>query len=340
MKNLRWLAMPLVLALALTACADETAPGTDDVPDATDPGGAAFQPEGPVDFVVHTGPGGGSDVFARAISELLVQEGLIEQQWPVRNEEGGSGAAAMAFMAELEGETDTIAAHTVTWLVTPLTNPEAAVDILQLTPIAQLVTEPTVMAVRADSEWDSLQDFVDAAAEDPGALVQAGGSVTSTDALAAEIIKAASGTEWGYLSFEGGGERIAALLGGNADMMFGGPSDFVEQVEAGELKVIAVIGPERSDLFPDAPTLQESGFDLSVPEQVRGIVGPPAMPDEAVTYYQDLFEQLLETDGWQEYAAENGFTTTFRPHDEYVEFLTAQIEIQRTELEALDLLDE
>lgn len=330
-RNRRWWVALLPLALVVTACGEAAAP---------DDGDGAFEAPDSVDFVVHTGPGGGSDVFARAIAELLVSEGLTDEQWPVLNEEGGSGAAAMAFMAEQDGRDDVIAAHTVTWLATPLTNEEAAVDILQLTPIAQLVSEPTVMAVPADSEFDSLQDFVDAAEADPGGLIQAGGSVTSTDALAAEVIKADTGTEWGYLSFEGGGERIAALLGGNADMMFGGPSDFTEQVAAGELKVIATIGPEPTALFPDAPTLAESGFDLTVPEQIRGIVGPPGMSEGAIAFYEDLFEQLLETEGWAEYAEENGFTTAFRPRSEYVEFLTEQIGILTTELEKLGLLAE
>jgi putative tricarboxylic transport membrane protein len=297
-----------------------------------------FDAGGPIEVVVHSGPGGGSDVHARQVSELLVKEGLIDQAWPVINKTGGSGAAAMAYMAEQAGKANVIAAMAITWITTPLTNAEAQVKTQDLTPIALLVTEPTIMAVRADSPWNSLKDFVDAAAAAPGTLTQSGGSATSADALAAEVIKAKTGTKWGYLSFEGGGERLAALLGENASMMFGGPSDFGEHVKAGELKVIATIGSERTSLFPDAPTLAESGYDFDVPQNLRGIMGPPNMPPEAVAYYEDIFRKLLETEGWKSYAAENAFTTRLLGSAEFRDYLAGQIDTLSVVLDDLGLL--
>ena len=294
---------------------------------------------GPTEFVVHTGPGGGSDVFAREVTALLEQEELVDQSsWTVRNEEGGSGASAMAFLRRLGGETETIALTTPTWLTTPLTTPEAAVTIDQLTPIARLVNEPMVMAVKADSEYQELQDFVDAAEGEPGGLVQAGGSVTSVDAIAGEIIMAETGTDWSYLSYEGGGERITALLNGDADMMFGSPSDFTEQVRAGDLRVIATIGEEAPALFPEAKTLADSGIDVEVPNQVRGVVGPPDMPAAAVEYYQGVFQDLTETEGWATYVEDNGLTTVFADGEEFGTYLEEQNELLEAKLDELGLL--
>lgn len=295
-------------------------------------------PEGNIEVIVHSGPGGGSDVFARQVSEMLVKEGLIDQAWPVVNKSGGSGAAAMAYMAQKAGDPATISAMAITWVTTPLTNPEAEVKVSDLTPIALLVTEPTIMAVRKDSPWNSLKDFVDAAAAAPGTLTQSGGSVTSADALAAEVIKDQTGTKWGYLSFEGGGERLAALLGGNASMMFGGPSDFGQQVEAGELKVLATIGSVRTALFPDAPTLAEAGYDFVVPQNFRGVMGPPDMPAEAVVYFEDIFSRLLETESWKTYAAENSLNTSYLDSDGYREFLVQQNTTLSAVMEKLGLL--
>jgi putative tricarboxylic transport membrane protein len=299
---------------------------------------SGYMPEAPVEIVVHSGPGGGSDVHARKMVDMLVREKLADTAWPVLNKTGGASAAAMAYMAEQKGKSNVIAAMAITWVTTPLTNAEAAVKTLDLTPIALLMNEPTLMAVKSDSPWKSLQDFVDAAKAAPGTLSQSGGSVTSADALAAEVIKAKTGTKWGYLSFEGGGERLAALLGGNAAMMFAGPSDLGQQAKAGEVKVIQIIGPERSALFPDAPTLKEGGFDFDVPQNFRGIMGPPDMPPEAVAYYEDIFRKLVESESWKAYTAENGFTTTFLGAADYKKYLEGQIDTFSVVLKELDLL--
>lgn len=297
-----------------------------------------FTPPDAIEIVVHSGPGGGSDVFARQVSEMLVKEGIIESAWPVLNKSGGSGAAAMAYMAENKDRNDMIAAMAITWVTTPLTNAEAQVKTLDLTPIALLVVEPTVMAVRADSPWTSLKEFVEAAKAEPGTLTQSGGSATSADALAAEVIKSKTGAQWGYLSFEGGGERLAALLGGNASMMFGGPSDLGSQVQAGELKVIATIGGSRTALFPDAPTLSESGFDFSVPQNFRGVMGPPGMSPEAIAYYEDVFRRLVDSESWKAYATENALNTQFLGSADYRAWLDGEIGTLSQVLSDLDLL--
>jgi putative tricarboxylic transport membrane protein len=305
----------------------------------TDGGSSGDFEPGPTEFVVHTGPGGGSDVFAREVTALLEQESLVARSsWTVRNESGGSGAAAMAYLARLSGETGTVALTTPTWITTPLTTPEAAVTLDQLTPIAQLITEPLVMAVRADAPYQRLEDFIAAAQREPGGLVQAGGSVTSVDAIAGEIIQEATGTDWSYLSFEGGGERITAVLSGDADAMFGSPADFAEQSRAGALRVIATIGDQAPALFPDAPTLADAGLDIEVPQQLRGVVGPPEMPQEAVAHYEGLFQRLTQTEAWKAYTAENGLTTVFAGGAEFGANNQQQTDLLRTRLESLGLL--
>jgi putative tricarboxylic transport membrane protein len=329
-KIIRTTVAVAAVSLTLTACGGAESGGTDS--------GEEFEP-GATEFMVHTGPGGGSDVFAREVTALLEQEELVDQSsWTVRNEEGGSGASAMAFLRRLSGESETIGLTTPTWLTTPLTTPEAAVTMDQLTPIARLINEPMVMAVKADSEYQELQDFIDAAEAEPGGMVQAGGSVTSVDAIAGEIIMAETGTDWAYLSYEGGGERITALLNGDADMMFGSPSDFTEQVRAGDLRVIATIGDEAPALFPEAKSLPDSGVDVDVPQQVRGLAGPPDMPAEAVEYYENLFEELTQTEAWAQYVEDNGMTTVFAGGEEFGTFLEEQNELLRAKLDELGLL--
>lgn len=319
----------LVLASALlTACAGNAPGGGGD--------GEAFEPT-KVDLVVHTGPGGGSDLFARQLTDTLDKTDLSSARWTVRNENGGSGASAMAYMRGKAGRDDTIAMTTPTWLTTPITNSEAEVTIDQMTPIAQLATEPMVMAVKADSPYRSLQDFIDDARGKPNKLVQTGGSVTSVDALAGKIIQDETKTKWRYLSYEGGGERIAAILGGDADMIFAAGAELKEQVRAKKMRVLASIDAEPSSVFPDAPTLADEGIDVEIPQQIRGVVGPPEMPKEAVTYYEGVLRKVLETKEWKAYAEANGLENAFVDSAEFGQKLAKEKKLMQGVLERLGL---
>jgi putative tricarboxylic transport membrane protein len=330
-RSIRSGSILVLLILLLSACGLD---GGDSESDSE--GGGGFEPSRP-EFLVHTGPGGGSDIFVRDVIEIMREEGIISGNWPVRNEEAGEGAGAMSYLMSKSGETDTISAMTTTWLTTPLTIEGAEVTVEDLTPIAGLIIEPELMAVATDSDYSSLTDFVDAAKEQPGKLVQAGGSTTEVGALNGATIEQEAGTDWKFLSFEEVGQRITALLNGDAHMMLGSAQDFAAQVDAGKLEVVASISPEPSPVFPDAPTTADEGFEAELVPQVRGIMGPPDMPQEALEYYQGIFEELVETDAWKEYAETNGLVTQLRVGEEWGDFLAEQNDVVAEKLEEVEL---
>ena len=137
-------------------------------------GSQEFKPSKQIEAVVHTGPGGGSDLLARAIAELLQKEKLITQRMQVVNKPGGGPAVAMSYLAEKKGETHTIGFFTGVWVTNPLTTAEATVTVKDLTPIVRLVLEPAVIAVKADSPYKNMKDFIDAAKKNPKQLAQSG----------------------------------------------------------------------------------------------------------------------------------------------------------------------
>jgi putative tricarboxylic transport membrane protein len=330
-RGLPILLCALLLALAAGCGLNEDSGGSGE--------GDDFEPSD-VEFMVHTGPGGGSDIFARDVITMLRDEDIISENWPVRNEEAGEGAGAMSYLLGEAGETNIISAMTTTWLTTPLTIEGAETKVTDLTPIAGLIIEPEVMAVTADSEYETLSDFVDDAKAQPGKLVQAGGSTTEVGALNGKAIATEAGTSWKFLSFEEVGQRIAALLNGDADMMFGSAQDFTAQVEAGKLKIIATISPEPSPVYPDAPTTEDEGFSTALVPQVRGVMGPPEMPEDARAYYEGVFSDLVETDAWESFADKNGVVTELRLGEEWGDFLAEQEEIVREKLDEVGLLIE
>ena len=248
-----------------------------------------------------------------------------------------AGTGAMAYLLEQAGQSDTISAMTTTWLTTPLTIEGASVTVDDLTPLAGLIIEPEVMAVPPDSPYRSLSDFVEAAKEQPGGLVQTGGSTTEVGALNGEAIQAEAGADWQFLSFEEVGQRVTALLNGDADMMFGSAQDFAAQVEAGKLRIIATISPTPSPIYPDAPTPEDEGFDSALVPQVRGVMAPPDIPEEALAYYEGLFKKLVKTDSWKEYAEKNGLVTQLKVGEEWESYLNQQNQLVEETLKTADL---
>jgi putative tricarboxylic transport membrane protein len=267
----------------------------------------AFKPTRPVEAVVHTGPGGGADILARAISDMMEKEKLLPQRLQVVNKSGGNSAVAMAYLAEKKGDTHMIGFFTGVWVTNPLTTAEAKTTIRDLTPIVRLVLEPAVVAVKADSPYKNMRDFVEASKKNPGQLKQSGGSVTGRDNLVRLVIQKATGANWVFVSFPSGGERISNLLGGHVDMMVIEPQEAGEHIRAGNMRVIAALTEKRLPSFPDVPTLKEQGIDVPVIPQARGVVAPPGVPNDVVLYWEGVFDRFAKTESWKKYLAQNQF---------------------------------
>ena len=266
-----------------------------------------FKPSRQIEAVVHTGPGGGSDIFARAIAEMLQKEKLILQRMQVVNKSGGGSAVAMSYLAEKKGDPHTIGFFTGVWVTNPLTTSEATVTIKDLTPIVRLVLEPAVVAVKTDSPYKDMKDFIEAAKKSPNQLRQSGGSVTGRDNLMRLLIQKATGAQWTYISFPSGGERLSNLLGGHVQMMVIEPQEAAEQIRAGNLRVIASLTEKRLSSMPKVPTIKEQGIDVTIIPQARGILAPPAAPKEVVQYYEGVFDRFAKTASWKQYVEQNQF---------------------------------
>ena len=270
-----------------------------------------FKPSRQVETVVHTGPGGGSDIFARAIAEMLQKEKLITQRMQVVNKPGGGPAVAMSYLAEKKGETHTIGFFTGVWVTNPLTTVEATVTVNDLTPILRLVLEPAVIAVKADSPFKTMKDFIEAAKKNPKQLGQSGGSITSRDNLMRLLLQKSTGAQWNFISFPSGGERLSNLLGGHVQMMVIEPQEAGEQIRAGNLRVIASLTEKRLASLPNVPTIKEQGIDVPLIPQARGVLAPPAASKEVVQYWESVFDAFVKTSTWKQYVEQNQFEDAY-----------------------------
>ena len=211
------------------------------------------------------------------------------------------------------------------------------------TPLAQLMSEPEGVLVPGDSPYQTIDDLVEAWTADPGSLAIGGGSSPGGPdflfpmQLAAEI--GIDPNEVNYVSYDGGGPLASALLGEKIAVGFSGLAEFADQVESGELRVLAMSGEERypAGPFADVPTLTESDVDL-VFLNWRGVLAPPEISDERAAELLGYLEEMHDSDGWREQLESNGWTDDFKTGDDFATFLQEQDDRVSGTLEELGLL--
>jgi len=294
----------------------------------------SYRPSRPVELVVHSALGGGSDVFAREVVAMAEREKLLTQPIRIVNKTAGAGLEAIAYLADKKGDDHTIAIFTNTWIATPLTNKDARHTVTDLTAIVRLVLEPTIVVVRADSPYKSMNDFVAAAKQNPLGLKQAGGSVTAIESLSGLLIQKATGVQWTFISTPAIKDRIANLLAGNVDVIIPQPQDVNEHIAAGKMRPIAALTEKRLAVLPNVATIKEQGINVPIIANARGLLGPPAMPREVVEYWEDFFSRLVQTASWKRYVEENQVQDVFLKSRELAPFLVEQDQLMRSVLQA------
>jgi len=294
----------------------------------------SYRPSRPVELVVHSALGGGSDVFAREVVAMAEREKLLTQPIRIVNKTAGAGLEAIAYLADKKGDDHTIAIFTNTWIATPLTNKDARHTVTDLTAIVRLVLEPTIVVVRADSPYKSMNDFVAAAKQNPLGLKQDGGSVTAIESLSGLLIQKATGVQWTFISTPAIKDRIANLLAGNVDVIIPQPQDVNEHIAAGKMRPIAALTEKRLAVLPNVATIKEQGINVPIIANARGLLGPPAMPREVVEYWEDFFSRLVQTASWKRYVEENQVQDVFLKSRELAPFLVEQDQLMRSVLQA------
>jgi putative tricarboxylic transport membrane protein len=197
------------------------------------------------------------------------------------------------------------------------------------TPLAQLIEDQEGVLVPADSPYKTLEDFVEAWKEDPHGIVVGGGSSPGgPDHLFPMQLAEAVGidpNEVRYVAYDGGGPLTSALLGNKIQVGFSGLGEFEGQIEAGELRALAVSGEERlvGESVKDVPTLRESDIDL-VFTNWRGVLAPPGISDERRDQLIAYLEEMHDSPEWQQALEDNGWIDAFRTGDEFDTYLEEQ----------------
>jgi len=295
--------------------------------------GALSAPAFAADYTIMApaGPGGGWDQTARTMQEAMQAEG-ISGNVQVTNVPGAGGTIGLAqFATQENGNPNALIVGGYVMVGAILTN-MSPVTLEDVTPIARLTGEAVALVVPAASDIQSVDDLVAKLKENPGAVDWAGGSAGGVDHITAGLIAKAvdvDPTQVNYIAYSGGGEALAAILGGQVTVGLSGVSEFASQIEAGELRLLAVSTDTRVPGF-DAPTLMEEGVDVAV-QNWRMVAAAPGLSDEQKAAITADVKAMAESETWQAALETRGWVDTYLDGDAFA----AQLEADKSATEAI-----
>jgi len=251
------------------------------------PTAAADFPVKEVQIIIPWAAGGATDLVFRALAASTSQ--YLGKAVVVVNKPGGGGA--VGYTEVMQARPD---GYTLVTAVTPLTilphQTSTAFTYQNFEAIINVVQDPAMFQVRADSQWKSLQEFLGYAKKNPGMITVGNSGAGGGVHLIALAFEKAAGVKFNHIPFAGGGPSVTALLGGHIHAVSVSPPEGISHVRAGKLRIIALFSEKRMEAFPDVPVVREQGVDFSM-SQWRGLAAPKGTPPDVVKKLHDAFKK-------------------------------------------------
>ena len=316
MRKRTWTRLvPIVAAVALAAAGCGNSGGS---------GGSGGGQVTGLEILVGTAPGGGFDQTARTAAKAM-EDAKLARNVQVQNLPGAGNTIALQRLVNEKGNGKVIQQMGLGLVGGVYTNKSKA-TLDQTTPVARLTEEPEIVVVGKDSPYQSFDQLLAAWKADPGKLSVGGGSSPGgPDHLAPMLIAKTAGIDpkkVNFVSYDGGGVLLAAVLGGQVGFGVTGVGETKDQIEAGEIRALAVTSAEPVEGL-DAKTLKEQGVDLEFTNW-RGWVAPPELSDGDKQALIDLATKMHDSQQWKDALTQNGWTDAFITGDEYAAFITSE----------------
>lgn len=287
-------------------------------------GGAATQPTRPVEFVISTAPGGGSDIYARFMQGVIEKNKLSSQPVQPVNKEGGSGAVAFTYVFEKKGDMHFVMITLNSFFTTIITQklPYKATD---FTPIANLALDPFFLWVNEDSPWKTAQDFITAAQKD--SLVVAGtGSKQEDEALFRRIEDSMKTKPFTYVPQTSGSTVAAALAGhqGGVVATVNNPSEGLGLYQQKKLRPLCAFLPDspKGGAYSGLATCKSQGIAIDDYYIMRAIVAAPGLTASQQQFWVDVFKKVYDSAEWKKFMDDNALQPDFRSGAEFRQFLS------------------
>ena len=289
----------------------------------------AWEPTKPIEFVVTSGAGGGTDNFARIIQSIITKHKFTEQPIVVVNKGGGSGAEGYVYGKGAKGDPNRVIFGTNNAYLLPYVA-KLGYKVSDLTPVAALALDEFLLWVKGDAPYADAKAYIDAVKAKPMGFKMGGSQSKDTDQTLTSMIQDATGAKWIYVPFQGGSAAAVQLAGGHIDSNTNNPNENIGQWKAGQVKPLCVFSPVRlakgEPVFEgkgwgDVPTCKEAGLPLETFQMPRTVWLPADVPADAVTYYAGLLEKVSKTPEWQEFVTRTAQTAKFMKGQELADFV-------------------
>jgi putative tricarboxylic transport membrane protein len=269
-------------------------------------------------------PGGGWDQTARAMADVL-QAGGQAKAVTVENVPGAGGTVGLAQFADKnKGDGNALLVNGLVMVGAVLTN-KSPVSLVDTTPIARLTGEYEVIVVPAASPLKTLADLTAAMKADIGKVAIGGGSAGGTDHILAGLVAQAAGadaTKLNYVPFSGGGEALAAILGGHVSAGISGYGEWEGQIKSGELRALGISAGAKVDGI-DIATLKEQGVDVELANW-RSVVAAPGISDDQKKELLAAVEAMHASDAWKKVLSDKKWIDLYMSGDDFGAFLKAE----------------
>ncbi|MCT7376715.1 Bug family tripartite tricarboxylate transporter substrate binding protein [Chelativorans salis] len=274
-------------------------------------------PTKPITILVGYNPGDNMDVMTRHLAELV--EKKLGQPINIVNKPGVAGAVSLGVLAQAAPDGYTLASVVDTPLSRMLTMRKMDYTQEDFAPVMQFSSGVTGVVVKADSPWQTFEEFIADAKANPRNITYATSGAGSTMHVAMQYVGKEAGLDWTHVPYPGARDTLAAVLGGHVNAAVGS-TQWVEDVRAGNMRLLAVISDTRMPAFPDVPTLPELGYDFDA-HAVSVIVAPAGTPEPIIAKLDDAFHGAMETPEFKETLTKLIAAKEYRGHTELTAYL-------------------
>lgn len=281
---------------------------------------AAWEPKQPIKIYVGFSPGGGTDIVARTL--VAASQEFFPVPLVVVNKTGAGGTIAADFVAKQKPDGYSLLVAGGSESTSVPNHRKVSYKLSDFRGILRNIRARIILVSKAGSGIDSIDDLVAKAKAEPGKLVYASAGAGSLYHSTMLLFTKAAGIDMKHVPYKGGSPAMAALLGGHVDVTLAAPEEAQAQVAAGKIKLLALTSNERTDLFPNVPTLKELGYNVYLENQ-KGLVAPAGLPDEVYTYLHDTFKKGMDTKVWKKMAAKLKLETSYLKGTDFMEAMKA-----------------
>lgn len=302
----------------------------------------AAYPDKPVEFIAPANPGGGWDLTCRMTAKVLKDASLVSQPIVVANKPGGFGVVAMTEITKKRADDQNVLVAFSAVLTTQMAVKKNPYTYRDVKPVAVLFVDYGAIAVRKDSKYASFKDLLDAWKKQPGEISFAGSSPPGgLDHMRIAMMAKA----WGipipklrYVSFQGGADALAALLGGHVTAFVGDAGEIAGHAEAGSIKPLAVLADRKlTGVFEKVPMAKDLGVNVSSPNW-RGFYAPPGFKNENRSYWEETLGRMVKTPQWADVLKKQAWVDLFLTGDKLQKFLDSELAMYQNLAKELGLV--